>query len=118
MTRTVHPSPLYLLACLLSVVAPVRRTAHGAHRINLGTYRFHIDADGVIIWKAGGPRILATLTHPEPEPKAAHVASPWELDAPLFADDDRPLGQAFTTSPDWAPIARTYPRPVAMTVGA
>ena len=179
MTRTTTPTTIYLLAGLLVLVGQTRRTAHGAHRVNLGRHRFHVDADGVVIWKAGGPRILATLTHPGPEakpsPRTAAAPAPAR---PIFATlpaPDRPYLLAYstaagwvhcrvernaghitgptgthsvytgpgtagperlaihlrgylenngghtpltTTTPSWAPVARTYPRPVSMTVGA
>ena len=72
MTRTIHPAAVHLLAAVFAILGTGRTTAHGATRYRLGSMRAHIDADGIVLWRAGGPAILATLepSHP-PRPVTA-----------------------------------------------
>jgi hypothetical protein len=101
MSRTVPPAALFLAAAILSTLGTARRTKRGAWRIHLGSVRAHLDADGLILWRAGEPRILATLepTPPEPEPAPELL--------PKLATDARHY---------WTPTAHRRPRPFSLVI--
>lgn len=95
MTRTIHPAAIHLLAAVFAIFGTGRTTAHGATRYRLGSMRAHIDADGMVLWRAGGAAILATLEPGHP---------PRPVTAPLPHQERQPARA-------WCPAGQRVHRP-------
>ena len=99
MSRTVPPAVFFIAAAILATFGTARRTKRRAWRIHLGTIRAHLDADGLVLWRAGGPRTFATLTPAQPEPMPELL--------PELPTDARHY---------WTPTAHRRPRPFSLVI--